>query len=62
MFMANGRYDHVTKFILHLSSLAVFSFTVKLSAFASLTLKARISLHYFSSICSCTHFFKKTLM
>ena len=40
----NGRNDHVTMFILHLS-LAVFSFSVKLSSFA-LASKVRICLLY----------------
>ena len=57
MFMANGRNDHVTMFILHLP-LAVFSFSVKLRNFA-LASKARIILYY-SHLC--TLYFKKTLM
>ena len=51
-FTANGRNDHVTMFILNLS-LAVFSFSVKLSSLA-LASKVRIVLHY-SHLC--THFF-----
>ena len=54
-FTANGRYDHVIMFILHLP-LAVFSFSEKLSVFA-LELKARILLYYFHLR---THIFKKT--
>ena len=54
-FTANVRYDHVTMFILYLP-LAIFSFSVKLSSFASAS-KARISLHY--SHLS-TLYFKKT--
>ena len=47
MFTANvnGRNDHVTMFVLH-SPLAVLSFSVKLSSFASAS-KARIVLHCF---------------
>ena len=52
----NGRNDHVTMFILHLS-LAVFSFSVKLSNFA-LALKARIILHCSHS---CTYFIKNRI-
>ena len=44
MYTANDRIDHMIMFILHFP-LAVFSYSVVLSSFASAS-KARIILHY----------------
>ena len=55
--MADGRNDHVTVFILHLS-LAIFSFSKKISNFALASKAILKELKGFSHLC--TYFFKKT--